>query len=200
MSLNHFIYIKEKSLPISLTNKIIEVYNTLCISTEMNASNISQMIGILSHTKKDEKMNEQYIFLLKIKQKLEKELRNRFYSYLLELPTQNNIELNIKFEQNDYIITNRKLNTNNIEIEQIYQERSAVMQKRLCKYIWFLTDYNGEIQICNTKLSPKKGTLIIYPISWICPVIEIINKRTDIYILYGYINNSLAKSREENSN
>lgn len=194
MILNSFIYIKEKSLPISLTTKIIEVYNTLCISNDMNESNIPQIIGILLHTKKDEKLNEQYIFLLKLKQKLEEELMNNYYSYLLALSTQSGIEynktvgLNINFEKNDYIITNRNKNTNTIEIESRFTDIGTKMSVRLCKYIWFLTDYNGEIQICNTKLSPKKGTLIMYPISWICPVIETINKGTDIYVLYGYIN------------
>jgi hypothetical protein len=199
MSLNTFFYIKEKSLPISLTNKIIEVYNTLCTSTNMNESNISQIIGILSHTKNEKKMNEQYTFLLKLKQILEKELRNHFYSYVLEISSQNNVEyhktdeFNINFEKNDYIITNRKQNTKEIEIEKTICIINEAYYAQLCKYIWFLTDYNGEIQICNIKLSPKKGTLIIYPLSWICPVIEIINKRTDIYVLYGYIQTNIQK-------
>ena len=194
MSLNKFIYVKDKSLSIPLVNKIIELYNTLCNSTDMNESNIPQLIGVLSHTNREEKQNEQYLFLLKLQQKLDKELRNHFYNYLLELSSQNNIEChklkNISFEKNDYIITKRKQRTDNIDIdiEQQYPEIGTTVYMRLCKYMWFLTDYDGEIHIGNIILSPKKGTLIIYPISWICPVIELINKQTDIYILYGYVN------------
>ena len=196
MSLNNFIYVNEKSLSIALTNKIIELYNTLCNSADMNESNIPQLIGILSHTKRGEKLNEQYLFLLKLQQKLENELRNNFYNYLLELSSQNNIEShkleNIHFEKNDYIIANRKQHENRKQqannIEPQFLDIGATKYVRLCKYMWFLTDYNGEIHIGNIILSPKKGTLIIYPISWICPVIELINKQTDIYILYGYIN------------
>jgi len=196
MSLNNFIYVNEKSLSIALTNKIIELYNTLCNSADMNESNIPQLIGILSHTKRGEKLNEQYLFLLKLQQKLEKELRNHFYNYLLELSSQNNIEShkleNIHFEKNDYIIANRKQHANRKQqannIEPQFPDIGATKYARLCKYIWFLTDYNGEIHIGNIILSPQKGTLIIYPISWICPVIELINNQTDIYILYGYIN------------
>lgn len=190
MSLNNFIYVNENSLSMSLTNKIIELYNTLCNSTHMNESNIRQLIGILSHTTRGEKMNEQYLFLLKLQQKLENELRNHFYNYLLELSSQNNIEShkleNIHFEKSDYIIANRKQHANNIEPQ--FPEIGTTRYLRLCKYMWFLTDYSGEIHIGNIILSPKKGTLIIYPISWICPVIELINKQTDIYILYGYVN------------
>lgn len=194
--MSSFIYVKEKSLTPSLTSKIIEVYNTLCISNDTNEFNIRTVCGVLLHKQNDEKINEQYMFLLKLRQKLEAELKENFYRYLLELSTQNDIEynktlgLNINFEKNDYIIKNRDKNTNNLEIkrEGKFPEIGVTRFLRICKYIWFLTDYNGEIQICNTKLTPKKGTLIMYPISWICPIIERINKGTDIYVLYGYIN------------
>jgi hypothetical protein len=203
--MSRFIYVKEKSLTPSLTSKILEVYNTLCVYNDCiyngtNEFNIPTVCNVLLHTKNYEKTNEQYSFLLKLRQKLGAELKENFYKYLLEISTQNNIEynkimgFNINFEKNDYIINNRYINTNNIvEKEHQFPEIGQTRHLRICKYIWFLTDYNGEIQICNTKLTPKKGTLLMYPISWVCPVIENINKGTDIYVLYGYINHHLKQ-------
>ena len=208
MSLSDFIYIKEKSLSVPLTNKIIEAYDNLCISNGMNEHNITDIISILTHTEKDKKLQEEYLFLLKLKKILDKELREHFFCYLLDLSTKYDMQItdmhNIfrKFDTNydtnidiDYIITNRNQNiTKNIQIENKIVKRyttrvnSIESLGNLCKFIWFLTDYTGEIKICNKIfLSPKRGTFIMYPISWTYPVIEKINKEKDIYVLYGYI-------------
>jgi len=208
MSLSDLIYIKEKSLPIPLTNKIIEVYEKIItgnviIPDDGQTLNLKTVLSILIHTEMNEEYRELHAFLLNLKKLLNDELYKHIIEYLLEISNkykdiENNSSINLEHLQDlDMCIANRKpdleLNINNKtkKIDRINYKTDFYETKDieviLCKFIWFLNDYSGEIRICNTTfLSPKKGTLLIYPISWMYNVVEEFDKK-DIYVLEGYI-------------
>ena len=49
--------------------------------------------------------------------------------------------------------------------------------------VWFLHDYDGALQFGNHLVSPKKGKIIIYPVSWCVPVSEFIANEAKVTTL-----------------
>ena len=190
-----------------MTNKIIKVYEKIrtenvIIPDDGQILNLKTVLSILLHQELNEDYRELHTFLLNLKKILNGELYKHIIEYLMEISTkyndiENNSSINLEHLQDlDMCIANRKhdleLNINNkTKIIDRIRYRTDFYETKdieviLCKFIWFLNDYSGEIRICNTTLSPKKGTLLIYPISWMYNVVEEIEKK-DIYVLEGYI-------------
>ena len=54
-------------------------------------------------------------------------------------------------------------------------------------FVWFLHDYDGILLFGNHAVQPKKGKLILYPLSWCIPVVESISKTQEVLTLRGTI-------------
>ena len=100
--------------------------------------------------------------------------------------------INIKDINPDFTIKKTEyLNQeDSIEIESRYL-KSSTNGVKIFMYIWFLNNYCGDFIFWNNyKINNKKGTLLIFPISWCFPYKELVKLYEKRYIIYGYLYNS----------
>ena len=86
----------------------------------------------------------------------------------------------------NFIIQKNK--DNKIERVERFNVINEKIKIKILKYIIFLDDYEGEIVFWNEyKIQPRKGDLLLFPVSWCFPYYENIKKYSNKIIMCGFI-------------
>jgi len=212
MEKQHFLHVKLHSIPHSLTNDIIKNYDDLKLFFKMFKQNKTKICETLlnqynytsleqlkcnhlisSYNTSSFEDNNSNVQEYKIIYFLFNELINNLYTYNFK---HDGIMKNI----NHYHISNLFLNKENKDQENtvtffpdkkyIYfdSKQPKITTKKLF-FIWFLNDYENEIQFWNNySIKPKKGMLLLYPASWVFPLHDYnITNNEIIYYISGNI-------------
>jgi hypothetical protein len=140
----------------------------------------------------------------KFKSYLLKEMTNALYLYNIQLNKYLTNEKTKQYFRNILLetrISNFKISSklfNNIELDVIHEpkmmqcyDKSYSHKITILKFVLFMNDYDGEIFICNHKIIPQKGKLIIFPASRIFPYQEINSKTSKIITISGSFYNTM---------
>lgn len=136
----------------------------------------------------------------KILNTLLRELNTEFRNYQTQFKNHFLINSN-KNNNNNYTLINIKTpltptfflkkTTYNNETDIKIEKKIQTMQSKIKVFIfiWLLNDYDGELTFWNNyKINFKKGSIIIFPVSWCFPYKEIVKLNSNKYIIFGYIN------------
>ena len=162
-----FIYEKNNSITNELCNDIIEIF----------------VNDVSNNNRYNMDYNDEY---KKIKRYLTEELKKNIHSYEKKINGIKDYKI-IDIKNYNFVFYIENNNKPNDIIN--YTNRTTIKNNvKLLMYIWFLTDYDGEITFWNEyKIIPKAGKCIIFPVSWCFPYQELIQLQTKKYIIYGYI-------------
>ena len=95
--------------------------------------------------------------------------QNNISDFCIHQNSYHNLELTVVDEKSSFIC-NR------------YQEKHNVLQ-----FVWFLHDYDGFVVFGNHKVLPRKGKLVMYPLSWCIPTAEELSKMDSVMTIRGQI-------------
>lgn len=162
-----FIYEKNNSITDELCKDIIEIFEN----------------DISNNNRYTMDYNDEY---KKIKRYLTEELKKYIHNYEKKINGMKDYKI-IDIKNHNFVFYIENNNKPNDIIN--YINRTTVKNNvRLLMYIWFLSDYDGEIIFWNEyKIIPKAGKFIMFPVSWCFPYQELIQLQTKKYIIYGYI-------------
>jgi hypothetical protein len=181
---NNFIFEKESSINDLLIDDMIELYKTeyikdsYCDLIIMYDDNFCKFKTFLLNEIK----NTIFVYIIKLtEQTANTELKQYFRNTL------KNITKNIsEFKISTKIFNNKDVDViNNKKIMQCY-DKQYTNKIHILKFIWFMNDYDGEITFPNNqKIIPKKGKLILFPVSWCFSYEEINNISSEIITISG---------------
>ena len=181
------IFENKNSLPNSLCDEIINNYEDDLINSKFITDNCSYNINYDDKHKRilnalNNELNlciDKYFDLFKNETLINKK-SNFNYDYVLTDYIKNDIFFIIKkteYNDNSQNITNYKKNES--------QNNNGI---KMFMFIWFLNDCDGDLLFWNkVKVDNKKGTLLIFPTSFIYQYTEIMKNDTSKYTIYGFI-------------
>ena len=185
LNYNSFIFEKENSINEILIDDIIELYKIEC-----KKDNFCDYIIMY-----DDNFTKFKMFLLN-------EIKTSLFLYIIQLTEKTkNVELqkyfrdalnNVSDNVSEFTISTKTFKNKDIEvinekkITKCYDKRYS-NKINILRFIWFMNNYDGEIIFPNgRKIIPKKGKLVIFPLSWHFPYEEINNKSSEIIIITGF--------------
>ena len=172
-----FIHIEHNSITNELCIDILNIFEKNIISKDLFTEKKNSCYEIIDND------------YGKIKSFLTNELVNNIKKYLNKINSVNNI-LNYHVNDHiDFLIKKDKYSDNddtNIEIiTRVNWHKSGY---KLLQFIWFLNDFDGEFIFWNKYIiKPKRGLLIIFPLSWCFPYEKKINKNYESNTIFGYL-------------
>ena len=195
------IFEKKKSLPNSLCDEIINNYKDDLINGNFVVDNCSYNINYDIKYKRilktlNNELNSsinKYFDLFKNETLIYKKT-NFNYDYALTdrvekseiLPSKNNI----------FFIINKTEYNNDSQNITIYKKNESQNNNgiKIFMFIWFLNDGDGDFMFWNkVKVDNKKGTLLIFPTSFLYQYNEIIKNNTSKYTIYGFIFKKISR-------
>jgi hypothetical protein len=195
------IYQKTNSITSELCENIINIYNSTF--NEINDTNGISNILFMENYIKEENQNN---LTIKEQSIMKKNIYYKRINNCLIRELTKNIKIYFKSFNNNNLIPNKEfIEINNIEenftIKKIFISsidnklefenktlHTSINGMKLFIFIWFLNDYDGEIIFWNNyKVNNKKGTLLIYPLSWCFNCNEYIKLNETKYFVYGYL-------------
>jgi len=219
----NFIYEKENSIPKELCEEIIEQFETKCninIHEIIKEKNGDNLVKYNEYNVKcfNNLMEIDYTFCFdhnydSLQKILEKELKENLKKYFVQFKNSSQIPSN-KNNNSYYSMLNvcltptilftiqskyhfKKDSNNTQNIKNYNKKVHSLNQKiKLFRYIWCLNDYPGDILFWNNyPVKIQKGKLIIFPISWCFPYIELlhsentqnISENIKKFVIYGDI-------------
>jgi hypothetical protein len=91
------------------------------------------------------------------------------------------------FDINTFNFSIETQNKQIIERTERFEVTNKIVKIKIIKYIIFVKDYEGEIVFWNEyKIKPRKGNLLLFPVSWCFPYYENIKIDSDKTFMCGF--------------